>query len=32
MEGDDYKISKEEHAFMHEARIRGDLILNHMIH
>jgi hypothetical protein len=32
MEGDDYKISKQEHAFMHEARIRREIILNNMIH
>jgi hypothetical protein len=25
-------IPKEEHAFMHEARIRRELILNYMIH
>jgi hypothetical protein len=31
MEGDDYIIPKEEHAFIHEARIRRELILN-MIH
>jgi hypothetical protein len=31
MEGVDYKIPKEEHAFIHEARIRRELILN-MIH
>jgi hypothetical protein len=32
MEGADYIIPKEEHAFMHEARIRMDIILNDMIH
>jgi hypothetical protein len=32
MEGADYKIPKEEHAFIHEARIRRELILNDMIH
>jgi hypothetical protein len=32
MEGDDYKISKEEHAFMLEERINRELILNNMIH
>jgi hypothetical protein len=33
MEGDDYIIPKEEHAFMHEARIRREIILNEdMIH
>jgi hypothetical protein len=32
MEGDDDIIPKEEHAFMHEAMIRRDLILNDMIH
>jgi hypothetical protein len=32
MEGDDYIIPKEEHAFMHEARIRKELILINMIH
>jgi hypothetical protein len=26
------EIPKEEHAFMHEARIRRELILNDMIH
>jgi len=31
MEGDDYIIPKEEHAFRHEARIRRHLILNDMI-
>jgi hypothetical protein len=31
MEGVDYRIPKEEHAFIHEARIRRELILN-MIH
>jgi hypothetical protein len=25
-------IPKEEHAFMHETRIRRELILNNMIH
>jgi hypothetical protein len=32
MEGVDYRIPKEEHVFMHEARIRRELILNDMIH
>jgi hypothetical protein len=32
MEGADYIIPKEEHAFMHEERIRRNLILNDMIH
>jgi hypothetical protein len=32
MEGDDYIIPKEEHAFMHEARIRRELILNNISH
>jgi hypothetical protein len=32
MEGVDYIIPKEEHAFMHEERIRRDIILNNMIH
>jgi hypothetical protein len=32
MEEDDYRFPKEEHAFMHEARIRRELILNNMIH
>jgi hypothetical protein len=32
MEGADYIIPKEENAFMHEARIRRELILNNMIH
>jgi hypothetical protein len=32
MERADYIIPKEEHAFMHEARIRRELILNNMIH
>jgi hypothetical protein len=32
MEGANYKIPKEEHAFMHEERIRRDKILNDMIH
>jgi hypothetical protein len=32
MEGDDYRIPKDEHALMHEARIRRVLILNNMIH
>jgi hypothetical protein len=32
MEGVDYIIPKEENAFMHEARIRRELILNDMIH
>jgi hypothetical protein len=32
MEGHDYRNPKEEHAFMHEARIRREIILNNMIH
>jgi hypothetical protein len=32
MEGVDYIIPKEQHAFMHEARIRRELILNNMSH
>jgi hypothetical protein len=32
MEGADYIFPKEEHAFMHEARVRRELILNNMIH
>jgi hypothetical protein len=32
MEQVDYKIPKEEHAFMHEASIRRELIPNNMIH
>jgi hypothetical protein len=32
MEGANYIIPKEEHAFMHKARIRRELILNNMIH
>jgi hypothetical protein len=32
MEGTNYIIPKGEHAFMLEARIRRDLILNNMIH
>jgi hypothetical protein len=32
MEEDDYRIPKEEHALMHEARIRMEIILNNMIH
>jgi hypothetical protein len=35
MEGADYKISKEKHAyysFIHEYGIRRELILNDMIH
>jgi hypothetical protein len=32
MEGANYKIPKEEHAFMHEVRIRRELILNNMPH
>jgi hypothetical protein len=32
MEGADYITPKEEHAFMHEARIRRELILNNMNH
>jgi hypothetical protein len=31
MEGVDYKIPKEEHAFRHESGIRRELILNNMI-
>jgi hypothetical protein len=31
MEGVDWRISKEEHAFRHEVRIRRELILNDMI-
>jgi hypothetical protein len=32
MEGDDYRIPKEENTVMHEVRIRRELILNDMIH
>jgi hypothetical protein len=32
MEEADYIIPKEEHAFMHKARIERELILNNMIH
>jgi hypothetical protein len=32
MEGANYKIPKEEDSFMHEARIRRELILKDMIH
>jgi hypothetical protein len=32
MEGADYIIPKEEHAFTYEARIMRELILNDMIH
>jgi hypothetical protein len=32
MEGVDYRNPKEENAFIHEARIRRDLILNNTIH
>jgi hypothetical protein len=32
LEGAKYKIPKEENAFMHEERIRRELILNDMIH
>jgi hypothetical protein len=32
MEGADSKIPKEEHAFMHEASIRREIILNDMLH
>jgi hypothetical protein len=32
MEGDDYRIPKEEHAITHETRIRREIILNFMIH
>jgi hypothetical protein len=32
MEGVVYRIPKEEHAFMHEVRIRRKLILIDMIH
>jgi hypothetical protein len=32
MEGADYIIPKEEDAFMHEARIRREIIINNMIH
>jgi hypothetical protein len=30
MEGVDYIFTKEDHAFMHEARIKRELILNYM--
>jgi hypothetical protein len=32
MEGADYIIAKEDLAFMHEAMIGRELILNNMIH
>jgi hypothetical protein len=32
MEGFDYIIPKEKNTFMHEARIRRELILNNMTH
>jgi hypothetical protein len=32
MERADYIFPKEEHAFMHEARIRRELTLNYIIH
>jgi hypothetical protein len=32
MEGADYIIPKEEHAFIHEVRIMRELILENMIH
>jgi hypothetical protein len=32
MEGDDYIIPNEENPFMHEERIRREIILNNMIH
>jgi hypothetical protein len=32
MKGDDYRIPKGELAFMHETRIRREIILNNMIH
>jgi hypothetical protein len=32
MEGDDYIIQKEENAFMYEAGVRREIILNDMIH
>jgi hypothetical protein len=32
MEGADYTIPKEDHEFMHEAKIRREIILNDMIH
>jgi hypothetical protein len=32
MEGVDYIIPKEEHEFMHEARIGREIILNNIIH
>jgi hypothetical protein len=32
MEEVDCRIPKEEHAFMHESRIRREIILNDMIH
>jgi hypothetical protein len=32
MEGVDYRIPKEEHAFRHEFGIRRKLILNDVIH
>jgi hypothetical protein len=32
MEGAEHIIPKEEHAFMHEERIRRELTLDNMIH
>jgi hypothetical protein len=32
MEGADYIFPKEENPFMHEVRIRREIILNYMIH
>jgi hypothetical protein len=32
MEGDNYILPKEKHPFMHEARLRRELLLNNMIH
>jgi hypothetical protein len=32
MEGYYYIIQKEEHEFMHESRIRREIMLNNMIH
>jgi hypothetical protein len=32
MEEVDYKIPKEDHAFIHEARSKREIILNDMIH
>ena len=31
MEGADYIIPKEQHTFLHEARIRRELVLNNVI-